>query len=201
MSLVEQQGSRELVAVEGKLRILPGIPWIAPARQFVFPVSVPGEEEALQRGSIHLEGSPQNGGTFLAQCAIGFSGSGVANGLWHSPVPATALVGAGGYVYLLNLRHPEKTELLPLRPVTGIVLNEQGGQAIFIGYHHVLVCEASGELWQSERMSWEGVTVLTLKDGILYGTGWNMLEDEDIPFTLHLRTRVLTGGGYQQERG
>jgi len=47
-------------------------PLIAPARQFVYPLHVAGEEDAMNRGAMLVEVKPAAGGLFLATCALGF---------------------------------------------------------------------------------------------------------------------------------
>ena len=176
-------------------RVLPGAPLIAPARQFVFPVAVPGEEDALARGALWLEVQPAAGGTFLAQCALGFAGVGVCTGLWPTPEPDSLLAVAGGYGYLIRTLEPARTQLLPLRPVVAVYASTDPSALVLVGFHSAFVLTAADN-WQSPRLSWEGVTVTGIQDGVLQGTGWHMRTDRDVPFELDLRTQELTGGGF-----
>ncbi|MGI4855294.1 MAG: hypothetical protein ACRYF4_14785 [Janthinobacterium lividum] len=176
-------------------RVLPGAPLIAPARQFVFPLAVPGEEDALARGALWLEVRPAVGGIFLAQCALGFAGGGVSTGVWPTPRPEDVLAIAGGYAYLIPTGEPERTELLPLRPVVSVHVADDPGALVLVGFHTVTVLTADAA-WTSPRLSWEGVAVTGIREGVLHGTGWHMQSDRELPFALDLRTRELTGGGF-----
>ncbi len=176
-------------------KVLPGAPLIAPVRQFVFPVAVPGEEDALARGALWLEVKPATGGGFLAQCALGFAGGSVCTGVWSTTKPDTLLAVAGGYGYLMPTLKPEETQLLPMRPVVGVYLAEEPAALVLAGFHDVYVLSAENA-WQSPRLSWEGVTVTGIEEGVLHGTGWHVRSDRDLPFALDLRTRKLTGGGF-----
>jgi hypothetical protein len=177
-------------------RILTSPPLIAPARQFVFPQAVPGEEDAMARGAMWLEIKPEVGGLFLAQCALGFAGRGVASGVWSTPQRSRLLAVAGGYGYLIDSSDPDRTELLPMRPVVSVHPAPQAGALVLIGFHAAYVLTEQ-ETWQSAKLSWEGVAVTGIEDDLLLGTGWHMPSDKELPFRLNLRTKELVGGGCQ----
>jgi hypothetical protein len=185
----------ETFAAGWQARVLPGSPMIAPARQFVFPQAVPGEEDALARGALWIEVKPATGGTFLAQCALGFAGKGVITGVWTTPSPSHMLAIAGGYAYLINTADPDNTELLPMRPVVSVHAAPEAGALVLIGFHSAFVLTAA-ENWESPKLSWEGVAVTGVAGETLHGTGWHMRSDKELPFTLNLRTRELVGGGF-----
>lgn len=193
--------SLEVTHTEGfpeswQARILPAAPMIAPSRQFVFPQAVPGEEDALARGAMWIEIKPATGGIFLAQCALGFAGRGVASGVWSTPNASLLLAVAGGYGYLIDTNDPDRTELLPMRPVVSIHATPQAEALVLIGFHAAYVL-TGGEAWESPKLSWEGVAVSGIEGDILHGTGWHMPSDKELPFTLNLSTRELVGGGCQ----
>lgn len=176
-------------------KVLPGAPLIAPARQFVFPLAVPGEEDALARGALWLEVNPVAGGTFLAQCALGFAGAGVCTGVWATPHADDLLAVAGGYAYRIPTRDPERTQLLPLRPAVAVHTVANPPALVLVGFHALYVLTAQ-DAWVSPRLSWEGIAVTEIKDGILHGTGWHMRTDRELSFSLDLRSRELTGGAF-----
>jgi hypothetical protein len=179
-------------------QILTAPPLIAPARQFVYPLYVPGEEDAMARGAMLLNVKPATGGTFLATCALGFREPSLPSGVYACPRPDDLLAVAGGYAYLVDTLHPEKCVHLPLRPVAAIFAAPEDDLLLLAGFHHVAALGAEGLLWQSERLSWEGVTLAEVVGGALHGTGWNMQSDRDVPFVLDLRTGKHTGGGFQR---
>ena len=48
-------------------------------------------------------------------------------------------------------------------------------------------------MWESERLSDEGVTVTAIEHGVLHGMGWQMQSDKETRFTLDLKTGKLIG--------
>lgn len=175
--------------------LLSGPPLIAPARHIVLPQAVPGEEDALARGALWAEVRPRTGGTFLLQCALGFAGKHVLSGLWTTPDPEVLLAVAGGYAYRVDTAAPEQSTLVPLRPVVRCLPVEEPASLVLAGFHAVHVLQA-GTDWVSPRLSWEGVELTAVRDGMLHGTGWHMRTDRELPFELNLQTREVTGGAF-----
>jgi hypothetical protein len=177
-------------------RILTAPPMIAPARQFVYPLFVPGEEDAMGRGALLLDVKPNSAPNFLATCALGFRDPSLPRGVFPCPRPDDLLAIAGGYAYLVNTQHPERCLHLPLRPITAVLSTPQEGLILLAGFHHVLALGKDGIHWQTARLSWEGVTLMQVRDGQLHGLGWNMQTDREVPFAIDLASGEHTGGGY-----
>ena len=173
-------------------------PLIAPARQFVYPQSVPGEEDALGRGALYLQVRPETGGSFAGTCALGFGDPSLPSGLWACPRPDDLLVVAGGYAYRIDVTNPAHCEFLPMRPVASILVARTEGLLLLAGFNHVLALGAEGVRWATDRLSWEGVTMGEVRDGKLHGQGWDMFADREVPFTVDLQTGRHEGGGYRR---
>lgn len=177
-------------------QVLPAPPMIAPAKQFVYPLYVPDEEDAMARGALLLNVKPASGGVFLATCALGFRDPSLPSGVFACPRSDDMLAVAGGYAYLVDTLQPEHCVHLPLRPVTRILAAPDEGLLLLAGFHQVAAIGAEGLLWESRRLSWEGVQLGEVAYGKLHGSGWNMRTDRDVPFAIDLRTGEHTGGGF-----
>lgn len=180
------------------VQILRGTPLIAPSRQFVYPQNVPGEEDALGRGALYLEVRPATGGNFLATCALGFGDPSLPSGVWSCPRTDDLLAVAGGYAYRIDTGEPGRCEFLPVRPVAAVMPVPSAGLLLLAGFHDLLALGADGVRWRSERLSWEGVTLGEVRDGVLHGEGWDMFADREVPFTVDLATGAHGGGGYRR---
>ena len=176
--------------------VLTAAPMISPARQFVYPLFVPGEEDAMQRGALQLMVRPATGGSFLATCALGFRGASLPTGVFACPAPDDMLAVAGGYAYLVDTTAPERCVHLPLRPVTQILPAAEAGVILLAGFHTVAAVGARGLLWETAKLSWEGVRMTEVRDGRLLGEGWDMQTDREVPFSVDLGSGQHTGGGF-----
>lgn len=171
-------------------------PLIAPARQYLYPQHIPGEEDALQRGALRFIVKPATGGSFLATCALGFRDPSLPSGLWSCPHAEDLLALAGGYAYRIATSTPEKAELMEQRPVTTVLAVPSHHLILLAGFHDMLALGTEGTLWRSARLSWEGIQLNEVRGNLLHGSGWDMFSDTDKPFELDLRTGAHIGGGY-----
>lgn len=178
------------------VEVLRAAPLIAPARSFTYPQRVPGEEEAMARGALDLLVRPAAGGAFLATCALGFSSGSVPTGVWGCPRAEEMCAVAGGYGYVIDTAQPERSTMLPMRPVVEVRPAVEAGLLLFAGFHSVLAWGEAGIAWGTERLSWEGVRLGEVEAGRLHGWGWEMLSDRELPFTVDLATGACEGGGY-----
>lgn len=194
--MAEPPSPRERFAQTWRARILSAPPLIVPARHFVYPRPVPGEEDALARGALLFEVQPASGGTFLATCALGFRDPGLPSEVFPCPRADDLLAVAGGYAYLIDTLAPHRSLHLSLRPVTALQSSPEDGVLLLAGFHQVCAVDAQGLRWTSKRLSWEGVTLDRVESGHLHGMGWDMRSDQELPFRIDLRTGEHEGGGY-----
>jgi hypothetical protein len=51
-------------------------------------------------------------------------------------------------------------------------------------------------LWETARLTWEGLTLTDIRDNQLHGLGWDMRTDRELPFAVDLATGQHTGGAF-----
>ena len=182
--------------------VLPNRPMILPPRHFTYPAVA----EEVEKGAMEVLVRPEAAGegvsasrqadaqSFLATCALGFRDAAAPSGIWSTPRPDWICAVSGGYAYLIDVTNPEKFAMLPYRPVLEIVPVVEQNLLLFIGHHAILAWGRNGEAWQSDRLSWEGITITGVEAGVLRGTGWDMITDKDVPFALELRTGTRIQG-------
>jgi hypothetical protein len=177
-----------------KADILPARPLILPRVHRVYPVAVPGEEDAIARGALEVLVSPQTGGQFLATCALGFDAASLPSGLWSCPHPDWLCAVAGGYAYLINSRAPEQWEQVEYRPVVEVRSLPDHGLLLFAGFHTLVAYGVDGIRWKTQRLTSEGLRLGDIRDGHLQGWGWDMRTDREIEFRVDLATGRHEGG-------
>lgn len=171
-------------------------PLILPGRQFVYPAQV----DEVERGALEVLIRPPHEarveGPFLATCALGFADAGVPTGVWACPDPAWICAVAGGYAYLIDTRTPTRWEQVVYRPVTGIWALAEQHLLVFASFHSLLAWGRDGKVWQTGRLSWDGVRMTAVRGEILVGLGWEMSTDRELEFEVNLKTGEHRGGGY-----
>jgi hypothetical protein len=193
--------TEERFAQDWNAEILTKPPLIAPARQFIYPQQIAGEEDALARGALQLLVRPAGGGTFLATCALGFTDPTVPTGVFACPNPQQMCAVAGGYAYVVDTAQPELCTHVDLRPVVEIRPLVAHGLLLFVGFHSIVAWRREGFAWESARLSWEGVRITDIEGDLLHGVGWNLLTDREVNFSLDLLTGLHQGGGFAQPSG
>ena len=176
--------------------ILKTPPLIAPARQFVYPKQIPGEEDALARGALQLMVRPANGATFLATCALGFTDPAMPTGVFVCPNANEMCAVAGGYAYVIDTTRPEHCTHIALKPVVEVRTLVAQKLLLFVGFQSIVAWGNEGLAWESARLSWEGVRITAIDGNTLHGTGWNLLTDREVPFSIDLLTGQHQGGGF-----
>ena len=174
--------------------LLATAPLIAPARQFVWPHAIAGEEDALARGAVRVMVRPRLGGSFLVTAALGFRDPAMPTGVWSCPDEDSICVLAGGYAYLASTLEPAQVTLLEMKPVVAVV--EAQDVLLFTGFQTLLGWDRQGLAWQTGRLSWEGVRVTSVEGGQAVGFGWDLMADVEREFQVDLRTGKWSGGGY-----
>lgn len=178
------------------IEVLKTPPLIAPARQFIYPQQIAGEEDALARGALQLMVRPASGGTFLATCALGFTDPAMPTGVFACPNPDEMCAVAGGYAYVIDTAQPEHCSHIPLKPVVEVRPLVARELLLFVGFHSIAAWGRSGLAWESARLSWEGVRITNIDGDVLHGTGWNLMTDREVAFSLDLLTGQHQGGGF-----
>ena len=194
--------------------VLPERPLILPLRHFIYP----REAEEVERGALEIlirpaaviESSSSMGAPglvsetwetatarqskkpsvqeFLATCALGFRDPAVPTGLWSTPEPEKICAVSGGYAYLIDTTAPKRFTMIPYRPVLQVRPLPAQGLLLFVGHHAIFAWGASGQAWESGKLSDEGLTITQVESGVLRGLGWNMMADKETTFLIDLRT-------------
>jgi hypothetical protein len=192
-------GAVEAWAAKWRAEVLAEAPLIAPARQFVYPRAVAGEEDALARGALRVLVHPAVGGTFLATCALGFTDPGMPSGVWACPNPEEICLVAGGYAYVVHTADPLACTQIGLRPVVEVLVLAELGLLVFVGFHALVGWGRNGLAWETRRLSWEGVRiegVEGVEGDALRGFGWDLRTDKEVGFVVDLKTGDAVGGGF-----
>jgi hypothetical protein len=165
--------------------ILPQRPLIHPLRSYIYP----RDAEEVERGALEVMIEPAGkAAKFLATFALGFADPAVPTGLWSCPAPDELCAVSGGYAYILNTLDPARCTFLLFRPVLQVLVLSEPELLLFAGHHALLAWGANGEAWQSPRLSSEGLRIHEVRGHQLFGFGWDLRTDREVPFTLDLRT-------------
>ena len=82
--------------------------------------------------------------------------------------------GGGGYAYLIDTSDPLRSTHIGLKPVAEVRVFAEFGLLVFVGFHSMVDWGRDGLAWETKRLSWEGLKLGEVVDGVLHGLGWNL---------------------------
>lgn len=159
-------------------------PAILPPRRFTYP----REAEEVERGALEVMVRPAEGAAFLATFALGFADLLAPTGLWSCPAREELCAVSGGYAYVVDTREPERFTQIAFRPVLEVRALKEQGLLVFAGHYALLAWGAEGKVWETVRLSSEGVRITEIRGEELDGFGWDLMTDREVPFRVDLRT-------------
>jgi len=104
---------------------------------------------------------------------------------------------AGGYAYVANSLAPERCAQVGLKPVVAVHSAVAARLLLFVGFHTIVAWGRDGLMWETGRLSWEGVTVTSVDEREVRGLGWDLRGDVEVEFVVELATGSFTGGGFR----
>jgi len=172
------------------VRFMPDKPLIAPARYFVYPTLV----DEIERDAAVIEVLPKESAPWTGAFALGFAADTVVSGVFSCPDPKWICVIAGGYAYLVDTEHPETFIHLRPRPVVRVMPVPAPKLLLFCDFASITAVGEHGIAWETPALTWEGLSLGKIENGLLHGTGWDALKDVEVPFTVELATGRCQGG-------
>ena len=158
----------------------------------------PAELEEGDRSGFYLRVMPKKSAVWTGFFALGFESKEVAHGIFSCPDPDWLCAVPGGYAYVVDTANPERWMQIEQRPVTGVRAVPELRLLLFAGFTTITVLGESQRLWTTERLSWEGVTMIEIQGTVLHGFGWDALTDKEVPFEVDLLTGKSRGGARPQ---
>lgn len=172
-----------------RAEVLAARPLILPPCHFTYPQDV----EDVERGALEVLVRTPFGAAFLATFALGFADPSVAGGIWGCPDPDQLCAVSGGYAYVVDTRDPGRFTHLAVRPSFEIQALVEHQLLLFVGSRELMAWGREGQAWQSPRLSAEGLRIAEIRGHELYGFGWDVMSDREIPFILDLHTGQRRG--------
>jgi len=158
----------------------------------------PARLEEGDRSGIYLRVTSPGLPSWIGFFAKGFDSNQVASGIYSCPDPGSLCVVVGGYAYVVDTGNPQRWLQIEQRPVVQVKPLPDLKLLLFAGFTSISGLGESGRLWTTERLSWEGISIGAVKDGVLHGQGWDLMTDKEVPFEVDLITGESKGGAQPQ---
>jgi len=179
------------MATEKRYEILKGLPAYGP---MYIPVS-DNEEPFYSEGYVVKFKKP-DGEEWVANFRPGWTNY---NNIFDFPKHNIIVVFAGGQGYIMkpDEQKPKMTFGLTIKDV----VQKEDGSLICSDETHILVLDnKTGEIWKSDRISWDGIKNLKLVDNKVIGQSYDPTNPNQpwSDFELNLKTKEIKGGSFQE---
>lgn len=154
----------------------------------------PARLEEQDRNGIYLQVSPRSANQWMGFFARGFDSQQVATGIYSCPDPGSLCVVTGGYAYVVDAANPKSWMQIEQRPVVEVKSVTDLKLLLFVGFTTITGLGESACLWTTQRLSWEGLSLIRIENTTLHGMAWDMIEDKEVPFEVDLLTGQSKGG-------
>jgi hypothetical protein len=169
----------------------------APKPRF-FPANIESDLERLTAAVLRIK--PDQGEPWLGVFACGFDSPFVVDAVFSTPDPEKVCVIAGGYSYIFSAANPRMWDRLPVVPVVHAHSVPESDMLVFGDFTRLAAYGSTGLLWVTERLTWDGIKVNQIADGVVRGFGWDATTGRDLEFTVSLSTGEHTGGAAPRAR-
>jgi hypothetical protein len=155
-------------------------------------VRIPDSGEDVD--ALHVKVTPPEGESWIGSFARGFESDGLSHGVWAWPDGVSLAVVSAGYGYVVKAREPKSWVRLQPMPITDVRVIADHQLIVFADFTNIYAYNAEKNVWKSDRLSWDGVTITQVATNHIFGLGWDAMADKEIEFVIDVRTGQHTGG-------
>lgn len=176
---------------EKRYELLNGLPPYGP---MYIPIST--DEEPFYSEGYVVKFKKTDGEEWIANFRPGWN---QYNKIFEFPKHNIIVVFAGGQGYIMN--PDQQKPLMTFGLSVNDVIQKDDGSLICSDDIHILILKnKTGEIWKSERISWDGIKDLKLVDNKIQGQSFDPTNSNQpwSDFTLDYETKELKGGSYKE---
>lgn len=179
------------MTTDNRYEKLTGLPPYGP---MYIPISVDGEPFFSEGYVVKFKKS--DGEEWVANFRPGWTDY---NNIFDFPEQNTIVIFAGGQGYIMN---PDAQKpVMTIEPIVKEVIQKDDCSLIYSDDIHIFVLNTkTGEIWQSDRISWDGIKDLELVNNKLRGQTYDPTNSTEpwSDFELDLETKEIKGGSFQE---
>ena len=156
-------------------------------------VYIPNEGPGLSRDGIIVRFSPLDGDPWIGVFAFGeMTGE---TGIFPGPGDIHLLtVLAKGEAYIVNMNDPSWFHHVDLNPVIRAIPISKYSMMVFHDFTDIVAYNEKGLIWETGRISWDGIEIHSITDEELLGESWDAPSGEKVTFRVRLSSGFHIGG-------
>lgn len=147
----------------------------------------PGGNREGGKDGLIVEVNPRLGKSWTGVFSGGFPASQVKQ-VFPCPDPHQICVVVSGFGHIGDVRLPGQIVTLPIKPLMIVKPVPEANIILFANFTQIFAWGVDGLLWQSQRVSSDGLQINKVDANWVWGSGWDAPQDKSIDFKLDLRT-------------
>lgn len=187
--LISLAGTKTTMPASKKYEVLEGLPPYGPMY-----VSVGEDNEPFFSEGFVVRFFKSNGSTWVGNFKKGWTNF---TTVFELPEDKIVVIAYGlGYIMTTDQTKPVQTFGWGITEILPTLDN----RFVAVDATNLIVINADGTIWESPRISWDGITSLTLNGKIVSGLSYDPMNDlnEWVPFYLNIDTKMIEEGSYRR---
>ena len=144
--------------------------------------------------ALMIKVTPRKGSPWVATFARAYDSPQALTGILSCPSSEHVCVVSGGGGYIIRASDPDDRQKIPLVPITDARLIKGKGLLVFANFTSLAAYGVGGLLWQSSRLSWDGLRITEVTSEHITGLGWDSPREQEIEFVVDIATGLHHGG-------
>jgi hypothetical protein len=155
-------------------------------------IRIPATPEPVD--AVYVRITPVGGATWVGAFARGFQTEDLVTGVYAWPDGLSLAVVSAGYGYVVKAADPSSWIRLQPMPITDVRVFPEHKLVVFTDFTHMFAYNGAKNLWKSDRLSWDGITVTKVATNHIFGIAWDAMQDKEVEFAIDVRNGEHTGG-------
>jgi hypothetical protein len=129
------------------------------------------------------------------------SGPGGRTGVFATPSAEVLCVVAKGQGFWIPVLSPTSFEAIRAVPIKEILTVPRRRILIFVDYTKLAAYGEDGFLWQTDRLSWDGLKITEVSADMIRGMAWDSPANQEVPFSVDAQSGASEGGSSPAKYG
>jgi hypothetical protein len=158
------------------------------------PIYVPMSGGGLGRDGVMVKFNPVRGNRWIGIFAFGDMLPKGECKVFPGPGNNRLTVIAKGDAYIVSPNNPEKYKRVKSCPVIGAIPIPHRGLVVFYDYTEVVAYDEKGLVWETDRVSWDGIEINEVTESELIGRSWDAPSERKVDLRVNLANGHHQGG-------
>lgn len=157
-------------------------------------VYFPNEGSGVRRDGVMVKFLPNIGEPWIGIFAFGNMLPSGECGVYPGPGRNQLTVLAKGNAYIVSFNNPTSFIYVKSNPVIHVIPVPSRNLILFHDYTEIVAYNENGLMWETARISWDGIEIDKVSDTMIFGKSWDAPNEKYVQFSVDLTDGSHQGG-------